>query len=138
MLRLSGPLNVGFSSCFPLAPRTRPWARGDWPVRGEETRVVDGTQELETSGEGLARRQQVAARLRTVEGQLRAVRKMVTEGQDCLTIATQASAALEGLRGAMKILLRDYMDECLDEEALEGDREAAYDKFVDVLDRFIR
>lgn len=85
-----------------------------------------------------ARREQVAKRLKTVEGQLRAVRRMVVEGDDCLDIATQAAAALEGLRGAMKIVLRNYMDDCLDVEALECDREAAYDQLVFVVERFIR
>jgi len=85
-----------------------------------------------------ARREEVAKRLKTVEGQLRAVRRMVTEGEDCLDIATQAAAALEGLRGAMKIVLRDYMDDYLDVESVECDREAAYDQFVGVVERFIR
>ena len=85
-----------------------------------------------------ARREQVAKRLKTVEGQLRAVRRMVLDGDDCLDIATQAAAALEGLRGAMKILLRNYMDDCLDIDSLECDREAAYDQFVRVVERFIR
>ena len=63
---------------------------------------------------------------------------MVVDGEDCLAIATQAAAALEGLRGAMKIVLRDYMDDCLDVDSGSRDREAAYDQFVDALERFIR
>lgn len=84
------------------------------------------------------RRQQVASRLKTVEGQLRAVRRMVVEEEDCLTIATQAAAALEALRGAMKIVLRNYMDDCLEPGLGTIDREAVYDEFVGVLERFIR
>lgn len=84
------------------------------------------------------RRMEVAGRLKTVEGQLRAVRRMVTSGEDCLAIATQAAAALEGLRGAMKIVLRNYMDDCLEPEAVECNREEVYDQFIGVLERFIR
>lgn len=84
------------------------------------------------------RRREVANRLKTVEGQLRAVRRMVMSGDDCLPIATQAAAALEGLRGAMKIVLRNYMDDCLDPEAVECNREEVYDQFIAVLERFIR
>jgi DNA-binding FrmR family transcriptional regulator len=84
------------------------------------------------------RRREVSARLKTVEGQLRAVRRMVMEGEECLPIATQAAAALEGLRGAMKIVLRNYMDDCLDVDSPSCDREAAYDQFIGVLERFIR
>lgn len=84
------------------------------------------------------RRLEVASRLKTVEGQLRAVRRMVTSGEDCLVIATQAAAALQGLRGAMKLVLRNYMDDCLDLDSVERDREAAYDEFIGVVERFIR
>jgi DNA-binding FrmR family transcriptional regulator len=84
------------------------------------------------------RRREVASRLKTVEGQLRAVRRMVMTGDGCLDIATQAAAALEGLRGAMKIVLRNYMDDCLEFGATESDREAAYDQLVSVVERFIR
>jgi DNA-binding FrmR family transcriptional regulator len=63
---------------------------------------------------------------------------MVTGGEDCLVIATQAAAALEGLRGAMKIVLRNYMDDCLEVDGIEYDREAAYDQFIGVVGRFIR
>ena len=84
------------------------------------------------------RRREVANRLKTVEGQLRAVRRMVMDGEDCLAIATQAAAALEGLRGAMKIVLRNYMDDCLEPEAIECNRDEAFDQFIGVLERFIR
>lgn len=93
---------------------------------------------LEPTGARGKRQQEVAGRLKTVEGQLRAVRRMVQEGEDCLAIATQAAAALEGLRGAMRIVLRNYMDECLDVGDDPGRREAVYDEFVAVLERFIR
>jgi DNA-binding FrmR family transcriptional regulator len=97
-----------------------------------------GKQMERLEGAGGARRQEVAGRLKTIEGQLRAVRRMVVEGEDCLAIATQAAAALEGLRGAMKIVLRNYMDDCLDAGDEPGAREAAYDEFVAVIERFIR
>ena len=99
---------------------------------------MDGSPLQKGTDVSWARREEVAKRLKTVEGQLRAVRRMVLEGDDCLDIATQASAALEGLRGAMKIVLRDYMDDCLNVDALEGDREVAFDQFVGVVERFIR
>ncbi len=99
---------------------------------------VTASLDLTSRDRRLERRLEVAGRLKTIEGQLRAVRRMVTEGEECLAIATQAAAALEGLRGAMKIVLRNYMDDCLDQRVLDEDREAAYDQFVGVLERFIR
>jgi len=99
---------------------------------------MEGSPRPEGTDVRWARREDVAKRLKTVEGQLRAVRRMVLGGDDCLDVATQAAAALEGLRGAMKIVLRDYMDDSLDVESVESDREVAYDQFVGVLERFIR
>jgi DNA-binding FrmR family transcriptional regulator len=95
-----------------------------------------GAEALE--GVNGVRRQEVAGRLKTIEGQLRAVRRMVVEGEDCLAIATQAAAALESLRSAMRIVLRNYMDDCLSTGDEPGAREAAYDEFVAVIERFIR
>ena len=86
----------------------------------------------------VARRREVGARLRTIEGQIRAVRRMVSDGEGCLAIATQASAALEGLRSALRVVLRNYMEECLDESAEAAGREEAYDRFISVVERFIR
>lgn len=99
---------------------------------------TSSSPKVDSTDKRLARRQQVAVRLKTIEGQIRAVRRMVEGGEECLVIATQAAAALEGLRGAMKIVLRNYMDDCLDQRVLDDDREAAYDQFVGVLERFIR
>ncbi len=92
----------------------------------------------ETEEMRVVRRREVARRLKTIEGQLRGVRRMVEEGEDCVAIATQAGAALEGLRGEIKIVIRNYMDDCLGVDALVEDHEAACDQFVGVLERFIR
>ena len=130
---------VVFPGSFGLKAGERPLPRRlilDPRANGEKT-VESSPRPTETDARWV-RREEVAKRLKTVEGQLRAVRRMVLEGDDCLDIATQAAAALEGLRGAMKIVLRIYMDDCLDVESLECDREAAYDQFVRVVERFIR
>ena len=84
------------------------------------------------------RRQEVATRLKTVEGQVRGVRRMVTEGEGCVAIANQASAALEGLRSAMRVVLRNYMEECLDVGPDQAERQAAYDRLIAVVGQFIR
>ena len=99
----------------------------------EDSTPVQGALAIQQS-----RRAEVVNRLKTIEGQLRAVRRMVAGEEECLRIATQAAAALEGLRGAMKIVLRNYMDDCLSDDALESGRDAAYDQFVSVVERFIR
>lgn len=97
-----------------------------------------GSSRAASANGQLTRRGDAAARLKTVEGQLRGVRRMVEEGADCLEIANQAAAALQGLRGAMKIVLRNYMDDCLEFDASDARRDAAFDEFVSVLERFIR
>lgn len=84
------------------------------------------------------RRQEVATRLKTVEGQVRGVRRMVTEGEGCVAIANQASAALEGLRSAMRLVLRNYLEECLDVDPDPTQRQAAYDRLIAAVEQFIR
>ncbi len=99
------------------------------PLDAEYTGAVDGDTR---------RRQEVARRLKTIEGQIRGVRRMVTEGEECIAIAHQAAAALEGLRSAMRLVLRNYMEECLDVGPDLADRQVAYDQLIAVLERFIR
>lgn len=91
-----------------------------------------------TLGGSAERRREVARRLKTIEGQVRAIRRMVTEGEECVAIANQSSAALEGLRSAMRLVLRNYIEECLDVGPDLAERQAAYDQLVTSLDRFIR
>lgn len=52
-------------------------------------------------------------RLARVEGQVRALRKMLEEDRACPDVLNQLLAARSGLEGAGRIILEDYVDSCL-------------------------
>lgn len=72
--------------------------------RGEALRIPDRTVE------------EILARLRRVEGQVRAVQRMITERRDCHAIAQQMSAAGSALSRATVQLMTASMAECLSSE----------------------
>ena len=56
---------------------------------------------------------EILARLRRVEGQVRAVQRMITERRDCHAIAQQMSAARSALERATVQLMATSMAQCL-------------------------
>ena len=60
--------------------------------------------------------EEILARLRRVEGQVRAVQRMIAERRDCHAIAQQMSAASSALSRATVQLMTSSMAECLTSE----------------------
>lgn len=56
---------------------------------------------------------EIVARLRRVEGQIRAVQQMIADRRDCHAIAQQMSAARSALERAMVQLMTQSMVHCL-------------------------
>ena len=80
--------------------------------------------------------QKADARLARVEGQIRAVRKMVAEDRYCIDIAQQVQAARAALSSLESIILDDHISTCV-QHALEGDnlgeREAKIEELIKVM-----
>ncbi|MFT8636762.1 MAG: metal-sensitive transcriptional regulator [Pseudoclavibacter sp.] len=66
-------------------------------------------------------RDQVLARLKRVEGQVRGIQRMVDEGEYCIDILTQISAASSALRSVALSLLDDHLDHCVAHAVHSGD-----------------
>ncbi len=79
-----------------------------------------GQQSLAISDDALS---EILARLRRVEGQVRAVQQMIEQRRDCHQIAQQMSAARSALERAMVHLMTQSMAECLNPNASFDDRE---------------
>lgn len=62
----------------------------------------------------------VLARLRRVEGQVRAITKMVEDDKYCIDILTQISASNSALKSVALILLDDHLNHCVRQAAAEG------------------
>jgi len=60
-----------------------------------------------------AARKDAAQRLNRIEGQIKGIKKMVDEGRYCVEVLGQISAALEALRGVGKLIMRNYLENCV-------------------------
>ncbi len=80
------------------------------------------------------KKKEVLNRLSRMEGQVRAVRRMIQEGEDCEKIATQLSAVHSALEGATKLVVAGFFRECMLESLEKGeDQEEAINRFVSLL-----
>jgi DNA-binding FrmR family transcriptional regulator len=83
-----------------------------------------------------ATRDNVDRRLARVEGQVRALRRMVGEDRYCVDIARQVQAARAALSSLESIILDDHITTCV-QHALEGDsleeREAKIEELISVM-----
>lgn len=61
------------------------------------------------------------ARLRRIEGQIRGLQRMVSEGDYCIDILTQMSAVQSALDSVAIGLLEDHMNHCVVNAAKESD-----------------
>lgn len=61
------------------------------------------------------------ARLRRIEGQVRGLQRMVSEGEYCIDILTQMSAVQSALDSVAIGLLEDHMNHCVVNAAKESD-----------------
>ena len=63
---------------------------------------------------------QVLARLKRVEGQVRGIARMVEDDTYCIDVLTQVSAATKALQSVALGLLEDHMGHCVVSAAQEG------------------
>jgi len=75
-------------------------------------------------------------RLRRVEGQVRAVIRMMEEGKDCREVVTQISAARNALDRAAALVVSSNLEACIREEQAKGqDSEETIREAVNLLVR---
>ncbi len=85
------------------------------------------------------RKKAILSRLSRIEGQVKGLQRMVTEGRYCLDILTQVSSVHEALRGAGKVLMRNYLEVCATQAIESNDpqeREKMYDELMDVIYKY--
>lgn len=62
----------------------------------------------------------LTARLRRIEGQVRAIEQMVEDDKYCIDVLTQISAANSALKSVALLLLDDHLGHCVRQAASEG------------------
>ena len=65
-------------------------------------------------------KQELLARLRRVEGQVRGIAQLVEDDRYCIDVLTQVSAATKGLQGVAVGLFDDHLRHCVADAVAEG------------------
>ena len=85
------------------------------------------------------RKEDVEARLKRVEGQVRGVQRMVAEDAYCIDILTQISAVNNALKKVALGLLEDHIGHCVAEgRGKEGDGQDMVAEATAAIDRLVR
>ena len=61
----------------------------------------------------LTEKDEILARLRRVEGQIRGIQRMIVDDRDCEAIVTQLMAARAALDRASMVIVTHHMQQCL-------------------------
>jgi DNA-binding FrmR family transcriptional regulator len=83
-------------------------------------------------------KEQVQARLKRIEGQIRGVQKMVEEDRYCIDVLTQVSAAKAALDAVALELLQDHTEHCVAEAIRSGDGTAKIRELNDAVERLVK
>lgn len=83
-------------------------------------------------------KEQVLARLKRIEGQIRGVQKMVDEDRYCIDVLTQVSAAKAALDAVALELLQDHTEHCVAEAIRSGDGTAKIRELNDAVERLVK
>lgn len=84
------------------------------------------------------RKAEIRKRLARVKGQVEGIDRMLAENRPCLEILTQISAAQEAVRGAGRVMVRNYLERCASAAIKSGREQAVYDELMDVIFKLTR
>ena len=79
------------------------------------------------------RKAEIRKRLARLKGQIEGVDRMLAENRPCAEILTQISAAQEALRGAGRVMVRNYLERCATAAIKEGREQEVYDEVMDLV-----
>jgi DNA-binding FrmR family transcriptional regulator len=83
-------------------------------------------------------KQDLQARLRRIEGQVRGLQRMVDEDQYCIDILTQVNSATAALRAVGMGLLDDHVRHCVRESLEQGTGDEKVEELVAAVARFAK
>jgi DNA-binding FrmR family transcriptional regulator len=84
------------------------------------------------------RKAEVRKRLARLKGQIEGVERMLDQNRPCVEILTQISAAQEALRGAGRVVVRNYLERCASAAIKAGREQDVYDEVMDVIFKLTR
>jgi DNA-binding FrmR family transcriptional regulator len=78
------------------------------------------------------------ARLRKIEGQIRGLQRMVDDDQYCIDVLTQVNSATAALRAVAMGLLDDHVRHCVRESIRQGTGDEKLDELMAAVSRLGR
>lgn len=87
------------------------------------------------------RKKAVSARLSRIKGQIKGMQKMLEDNRYCLDILQQISSTHEALRGAGKLLMRNYLEVCATDainSKKQEKQDKIYNELMDVIYKFAK
>lgn len=85
-----------------------------------------------------AEKEELLARLRRIEGQIRGLQRMIEEERYCPDVLTQLAAVRSALGQVGLLLLRSHTEHCVAEALRQGDDRGPIEDLMAALDRFLR
>ena len=85
-----------------------------------ESQPQGGAHDERTHNGYLEDQKKVITRLSRIEGQIRGIKQMAQNGEYCIDILTQISAANSALKSVALLLLDDHLNHCVRQAAAEG------------------
>ena len=79
------------------------------------------------------KKEQVAARLRRIEGQIRGIQKMVQEDRYCMDIVAQTRAVVSALRAVEDVIMENHMNTCVADAFRSSDPAEQREKIDEVM-----
>ena len=79
-------------------------------------------------------RREAAQRLSRIEGQIKGIKKMVEQGRYCVEVLGQISAVHEALRGVGKLIMRNYLENCVTSSLRSGKQRKARETYAELMD----
>jgi DNA-binding FrmR family transcriptional regulator len=76
--------------------------------------------------------QKLLRRLKIIEGQVRGLQEMITNGVYCIDIITQTSAVKQGLSGIEDALMEGHLSTCLIHQIQKGKETKAVEEMLKV------
>jgi len=83
-------------------------------------------------------RQSAIRRLKSLEGQMRGLQRMLEERRYCVDILTQIAASQEALRQVARLVLRKYLEDCATRGIKSGDPEQMKEIYDEIMDVFFK
>ncbi len=79
-------------------------------------------------------RKEASQRLNRIKGQIKGIKNMVKEGRNCVDVLGQISAVHEALRGVGKLIMRNYLENCVTSGIRSGKQKKAKETYAELMD----